>query len=199
MTVLAGTLDAAAYIELNHLYVSFMSGNSTHLGMVLAAGALPDILAVITIILAFVVGASVGTFIADRAGRHMPTAVLGAEALLVLIAVVLALCGGAHTALVLIAIAMGAQNVLHQVIAGADVGKGFITGALFGLGQSVARLFRDEGAAARSASNMLSWCAFVGGAAAGTLCLASLGLVGCLVAAAFLILVLLIAALARWL
>ena len=28
LTVLAGFLDAAAYIELNHLYVSFMSGNS---------------------------------------------------------------------------------------------------------------------------------------------------------------------------
>ena len=36
LTAIAGFLDAIGYAQLHHLFVSFMSGNSTHLGMSLA-------------------------------------------------------------------------------------------------------------------------------------------------------------------
>ncbi len=54
LTGLAGFLDAAAYVRFNHLYVSFMSGNSTHLGMSLAGWEVPDILAILGLVCAFV-------------------------------------------------------------------------------------------------------------------------------------------------
>lgn len=79
LTGLAGFLDAAAFIKLNHLYVSFMSGNSTHLGMAIATGDMPDILAILAIATAFVAGASVGTWITDHAGARLLARVLGAE------------------------------------------------------------------------------------------------------------------------
>lgn len=78
---------------------------------------------------------------------------------------------------------MGMQNALHRVVGGADVGKGFITGALFDLGQSIARLFHHEGSFRRAASNMLSWIVFVGGAVIGAFALGILGLANCLVVA----------------
>lgn len=192
LTLLSGFLDAVAYVELNHLYVSFMSGNSTHLGMVLATGSLPDVLAGATIILAFVAGASAGTWVADRATRHTFTTVLGCETVLFSIALAFAFGHQAHIALALATLSMGMQNALHQVVAGADVGRGYITGALFGLGQAIARLSSDKAAPGRAASNLLSWCAFVGGAVGGTLSIAAFGLISCLAAAAVVIVLLVI-------
>jgi uncharacterized membrane protein YoaK (UPF0700 family) len=196
LTFIAGFVDAAAYIELHHLYVSFMSGNSTHLGMALAVGILPNILAVATIIVAFVAGTAFGTWIADR---HAPTTVLGAEVVLFLASIGLAANAYVQMSLTLVAVAMGMQNVLHQTVAGVDVGRGFITGALFSLGQSIARLSHDRGAIARIASSMLSWSAFVAGACVGAFALTLVGLTACLVAATTVVLAMLAALLARWL
>ncbi|MEP9387990.1 YoaK family protein [Mesorhizobium sp. KR9-304] len=198
LTILAGFLDAAAYSELDHLYVSFMSGNSTHLGIVLASGDLPGIVAVAVIVGAFVLGAGVGTWIADAAGTRLLASILTAEAMFLAVALALSLQGNNHPALLLVAMAMGMQNTMHQVIAGADVGKSFITGALFGLGQSIARLLRGRGKAGEVASNLLSWIAFVAGATIGTLAVLSFGLKACLLGATVLILMMLGAFLARW-
>jgi uncharacterized membrane protein YoaK (UPF0700 family) len=186
LTAVAGLLDAAAYIELNHLFVSFMSGNSTHLGMVLAKGTASDIPAVVVIIVAFVARASGGTWIADNAPRRQAASVLDAEILLLLVAIVLALLNYERLALALAATAMGMQNALHQVVSGADVGKTFVTGALFNLGQSIARDFRDGGVG-RASSSLLSWLVFVGGATQGTLMLRWMRLPSCLIAAAVVI------------
>ena len=66
--------------------------------------------------------------------------VLGAEILFFLAAIALALFHRDRSALALVATAMGMQSALHQLVSGADVGKSFITGALFDLGQAIARL-----------------------------------------------------------
>jgi oxalate decarboxylase len=199
LTAISGFLDAAAFVELNRLYVSFMSGNSTHLGMALAAAALPQALAIGAIVIAFVTGAGVGTWIADSAPSHLPASVVGAEAAILVAALLLILWDQPHISLLLAALAMGMQNVLHQVIAGADVGKSFITGALFGLGQSMARMHRSPGATRQALSNLTSWSAFVAGAAAGAATLTALGLTFCMFAAVTLILALLGALLLKWL
>lgn len=43
VTAIAGFVDAVGYVQLSHLYVSFMSGNSTHLGVSMAARAWSDV------------------------------------------------------------------------------------------------------------------------------------------------------------
>jgi Protein of unknown function (DUF1275) len=97
-----------------------------------------DVLLAGVIIGSFVVGACLATLICEVSNRFEILAVLNSELLIFLVA--LALAAGAYdrTALVLVALAMGAQNTLHQIVAGADVGKGFITGTLFAFGQSLA-------------------------------------------------------------
>lgn len=176
LTAVSGFADSIGYIELGRLYVSFMSGNSTRLGMMIAGADWPGALLAVTIIATFVAGSAAGTFIGDRAGRAGLARVLGAEWIIVACTVVLAWFGYDRAALIPIAGAMGMQNTLHQVVASADIGRGFLSGNLFSLGQSLARIRRGRDEIARAGLNGLSWLVFVGGVVAGTLCHATFGL-----------------------
>lgn len=176
LTALAGFNDAVGYSALGHLYLSFMSGNSTHFGMSLAGGDWPGILLAGSIILMFVVGTSVGTMIGDSFPQSMAQRILGIEIVIMLWAMVGAWLGAGPAALVPVAGAMGMQNVLHQVIRGADVGKGFITGSLFGLGQALARLVLGKGQGNTAFQYGWSWLSFIAGVSTGALAYGKLGL-----------------------
>jgi oxalate decarboxylase len=91
-----------------------------------------------------------------------------------------------------IAMAMGMQNTMHQMVAHADVGKGFVSGTLFGIGQALAKAVRGKAPASEWAVLALSWFIFVIGAALGALILAYGGLFLSLLLAALLFLVLVI-------
>jgi uncharacterized membrane protein YoaK (UPF0700 family) len=177
MTALAGFLDAVGYVQLQHLYVSFMSGNSTQFGMAVARADWTDILLAGVVIGSFIVGACLGTLVCEVSDRFEIFAVLGSEFLIFLAALALAASAYNRAALVLVALAMGAQNNLHQIVAGADVGKGFITGTLFALGQSLALWLRRRKPISQAGSNLLSWLAFIGGVAVGTFVLGVIGLI----------------------
>jgi uncharacterized membrane protein YoaK (UPF0700 family) len=176
LTALAGFNDAVGYSALGHLYLSFMSGNSTHFGMSLAGADWTGVLLAGSIILIFVVGTSVGTMIGDRYPQSMAPRILATE-----LVILLGAAAGAHFAaspatLVPVAGAMGMQNVLHQVIGGADVGKGFITGSLFGLGQSLARFLAGRGQGEAAFQHAWSWLSFIAGVFTGALTYRMLGL-----------------------
>jgi uncharacterized membrane protein YoaK (UPF0700 family) len=177
MTALAGFLDAVGFVQLQHFYVSFMSGNSTQFGMAVARADWRDVLLAGVIIGSFVVGACLATLICEVSNRFEILAVLNGEFLIFLGALALAASAYDRAALVLVALAMGAQNTLHQIVVGADVGKGFITGTLFALGQSLAFWLRRRKPISQTASNLLSWLAFIGGAAVGTFVLGAIGLI----------------------
>ena len=198
LTGVAGFLDAVGYVQLGQLYVSFMSGNSTHLGIAFATEQWHGAVGVCAIIGAFVAGAAIGTAIGDASNRNLHINVIAAELILFLVAILLTIADYSGPALALISVAMGMQNVLHQRIAGADIGKSFITGALFALGQSLARIFRRRDAAVQAAENALSWVSFVVGAVLGAITLAHMGLTGSLVAGAALLCVLGILIVAGW-
>jgi uncharacterized membrane protein YoaK (UPF0700 family) len=199
LTALSGFVDAVGYIQLNHLFLSFMSGNSTHLGMTLAKAGWYDAVAAAAIIAAFVTGSSAGTLIADSTSRSAILPVLGAELILSLGAIGLIHAGYGRVALCLVAVAMGMQNTLHQAVAGADLGKGFITGTLMSLGQSLARLLRGREELARAGQNALAWVAFIAGAVTGTLLFSAVGLTASLGAVAAAVVCLIILFTAGWL
>jgi uncharacterized membrane protein YoaK (UPF0700 family) len=177
VTAIAGYFDAVGYIQLGHLYVSFMSGNSTHLGMALAAGAWGDVVLAALVVGAFVLGAGLGTIVADRSEATRVGSVLLAELLVLLAAFGLALSINPDVALIGVAVAMGMQNAAHQLIAGADIGRSFITGALFSLGQALAKVFEGNKSDWRTIGVLaVSWLAFVCGVVVGSLTLATVGL-----------------------
>lgn len=180
ITGLAGFLDAVAFVEIDGLYVSFMSGNSMHLGGFLARMNWPGAGLACAVIAIFVAGAVLGTLVADANPSRPRLALMTCELALLGGALGLALPGLTHAALLIVALAMGMQNCLHLLAQGADVGRGFITGTLMNLGQSLARAHRDAAERRKLLPLASSWLAFVAGAIAGTLVIARISLAAAL-------------------
>ena len=62
---LAGYVDAVGYVQSKGFFVSFMSGNSTRLGVGIA-GSLPDALAASGLIVAFIIGVTGGSLLGEQ-------------------------------------------------------------------------------------------------------------------------------------
>ncbi|MFG1422760.1 YoaK family protein [Roseixanthobacter liquoris] len=176
MTGAAGYVDAVGYAQAGGLYLSFMSGNTTRLGTALAALNLHVLLGTAMVICAFVIGAVAGTLVVEAPVRRPMLAVLGVEILLLCGALALVAAGSLMPPLFLISIAMGMQNSAHQVVQGADVGKSFVTGALFSFGQSLVAAAKGRVRPMECAIYGLSWLTFVAGVALGALTVTAFGL-----------------------
>lgn len=93
----------------------------------------------------------------------------------------------AEAALLFVSLAMGMQNAIHTAVAGASIGRSFVTGALFGVGNALARACLGRASLAESAADATSWLAFILGVTCGALAIDALGLAGALLAAAFVV------------
>jgi uncharacterized membrane protein YoaK (UPF0700 family) len=176
ITAVAGFLDAVGYASLGHLYVSFMSGNSTSLGLAIAKDDMEFVFRAVGVIASFVFGAFLGTLLDAAANRHKTSVVLAAEVLLVAVALLLIGEGDPFAGMLPVCVAMGMQNACHRNIAGADVGKGFVTGSLYGIGQALAKVIRGQTGGAQATVYAVTWACFVAGVVTGGLALAGLGL-----------------------
>lgn len=178
MTMVAGFVDAVGYINLGQFYLSFMSGNTTRFGIAIAATHNEIVSEGAAIIATFVLGAFIGSLLVFFASSFKLPVVLGCELLCFAAAYGLTAAGAGHLALLPIALAMGMQNAIHQVVSGADTGKSFITGSLFGVGDSLAKAVTGRAHYAQAAIHASSWIAFAGGVVLGALSLSHFGL-GC--------------------
>lgn len=95
-----------------------------------------------------------------------------------------------NVALLFVAAAMGTQNAIHKAIAGAAAGKSFITGALFGVGDALARASLGHARLAEAGANAVSWLSFVAGVICSALGVGALGIGSALLVAAGLVLLL---------
>src|ERR1700741_3237683 len=82
LSALAGYVDAIGFLHLGGLFVSFMSGNSTRLGVNLAAGNWQNAAEAIGLIVLFVIGAAGGSLIVLTRSAFSQCWVLLVEALL---------------------------------------------------------------------------------------------------------------------
>ena len=73
---LAGFVDALGFLSLGGFFVSFMTGNTTRLGIELAQGRLDGILLAGMIIVLFVLGVVCGSLAGHAGGRRRQAAVL---------------------------------------------------------------------------------------------------------------------------
>lgn len=131
---LAGYVDAAGFLSADRYFVSFMSGNTTRLGVDLIAAprsaAIPALL-----VAGFVLGVFGGAVLAAKAGAQRKFAVL---------ALVAGLLGGAafspriELTLALLVLAMGALNNTFQRDGEVSVGLTYMTGALVRFAQGLA-------------------------------------------------------------
>lgn len=167
---MAGFVDAAGYLSAGGYFVSFMSGNTTRLGVALGTGAgaaLPALL-----IAGFVAGVTAGALVALRAGPWRKPAVLALVALLLLGAGAMRAAHLHGAMLAMLVLAMGALN--NTFLRGGEVSVGltYMTGALVKIGQGIAQSLLGRGLLSRGleaawANWLLLWAGLLAGAVLG--------------------------------
>ena len=180
---LAGFVDALGFIHLGGFFVSFMSGNSTRLGVGLVERTHNAAVASGLIGL-FVVGVVIGSLAGRRAPRHRRVVVLSLVALLLAAAATLNAFGTEMASVVLMVLAMGAENAAFESDGEVHIGLTYMTGTLVKFGQRIA----DAVVGGRRfawAPYLLLWMGLVFGAVAGAATYLRLGLGGLWIAAAF--------------
>ena len=153
---LAGFVDAAGFLSANSYFVSFMSGNTTRLGVDLAQRPghawVPAAL-----IAGFVTGVTGGAVLAAKAGARRKQAIFSA------VAALLAMAALAHhlrieaAMLGLLVLAMGAINNSFQRGGEVSVGLTYMTGALVRMGQGLAARLMGTGGEAWAGSCCCGW------------------------------------------
>jgi uncharacterized membrane protein YoaK (UPF0700 family) len=137
LSALAGFVDAIGYVQLGGYFVSFMSGNSTRLGVGLAGAPIEAALAA-GLICAFVAGAMLGA-LTNRATDHKGgTRVLVTVCALLALSALLGAMGAEAAAVTFLALAMGAVNNTFQRDGEVSIGVTYMTGTLVRLGQRLA-------------------------------------------------------------
>ncbi|MCP3394706.1 YoaK family protein [Bradyrhizobium sp. CCGB12] len=183
LSALAGYVDGAGFLHLGGLFVSFMSGNSTRLGVSLAEGHWTGASEAVGLILLFVVGAGIGGLIVHGKGRYRQCWVLLAEATLLAAAGLAYLFGVPWLAVIAMVLAMGLENAVFQVDGGPGIGLTYMTGALVKVGQLAAAALTG-GPRWAWLPNLLLWASLVTGAAAGAFAYSEISLAAVWFAAA---------------
>src|SRR4051794_22621395 len=119
LSALAGYVDGIGFLHLGGLFVSFMSGNSTRLGVSLAEGHWLEAAAALALIALFVVGAAAGSLIVLGRGGNRQSWILLAEALLLAAGAVCDAIDLSQVAVAAIVLAMGLENAVFQIEGGA--------------------------------------------------------------------------------
>jgi uncharacterized membrane protein YoaK (UPF0700 family) len=165
LALLAGYVDAIGFIVLGGYFIAFMSGNSTRLAVGLVKGV-PSPVVAGTLIATFVLGVIAGSLTGHVLRRNRATAVLVLVALLLAAAALLGVSGLPGTAVIAMAMAMGAENTVFEQDGEVRIGVTYMTGTLVKLGQRLtgAMLGGDRFA---WTGYLLLWVGLVSGAVIG--------------------------------
>ncbi len=168
LSALAGYVDGIGFLHLGGLFVSFMSGNSTRMGVSLAEGHWLGAIEALGLVALFVIGAAAGSLIVLGRGANRQPWVLLAEASLLVAAALCYAFDLPNVAIAAIVLAMGMENAVFQIAGGAGLGLTYVTGALVEVGQLAAEALTG-GARWGWAPNLLLWAALVAGSLCGAL------------------------------
>ena len=136
LSALAGYVDAIGFLGTGGFFVSFMSGNSTRLGVGLSQHVAFAVTAA-AFVGAFVAGVVSASLIIGRRPHRRAPLVLG------IVAVTLAIAAGTAPVtprlmtFALVAFAMGAVNLMFEAEGEVRVGLTYMTGTLVKLGQRI--------------------------------------------------------------
>lgn len=135
---LAGFVDALGFLNIGGFFVSFMTGNTTRLGIELAEGRIGGILLAGMIIALFVLGVICGSLVGHVGKRRRQAAVLAFVTLALALSAGLYGAGFAIAAAGILALAMGAENAVFQRDGEVTIGLTYMTGTLVKMGQRLA-------------------------------------------------------------
>ncbi len=193
LTVLTGVVDAVSILSLGRVFVANMTGNVVFLGFALAGASGFSLVASLSALAAFLLGAGIGGAAVDRLishRGHLVATMAISELALVLLALTVAAAAGPHLGdgakygiAALLALAMGAQNAAVRQLKVFDLTTTVLTMTLTGIAADLRQ--RDRFAVVR---RLLAVVAMLAGAAAGALLVlevsnvAALGLAAALLA-----------------
>ena len=165
----AGFVDATGFLAADRYFVSFMSGNTTRLGVELARGS--SAAAIPAMLLAgFVIGVALGALVADRFETRRKSSVLALSALLLVAAAAAQSAGFAFGQLVGAVLAMGAINNVFRKSGEVALGVTYMTGALVRVGEGLAGLIKPGAQRRRGAlPSLILWASLSAGGLVGAL------------------------------
>ncbi|MDJ0354752.1 YoaK family protein [Paenarthrobacter sp. PH39-S1] len=139
LSAVAGFVDAIGFIHLGGYFVSFMSGNSTRAGALLADGSWLGVALAMGLVAAFLTGVIAGSLLRRTVPVHKRIVVLLCIAAMLAAAAVL-FDAGFWVSLVppMMAFAMGAENVVFERDGEVSIGLTYMTGTLVKMGQRIA-------------------------------------------------------------
>ena len=165
MAFLAGTVDANGFLVARGYFTSFMSGNTTRLGVDLARepqmASLP-----VTILGCFVVGVTAGALIARKQNGRHKRILLAVVAAFLSLAAIASLFGHDLWFLALATTAMGFANNVFSRDGEVTVGVTYMTGALVRFAQGLAARIAGQPDRTMRGYGWL-WCSLALGAAFG--------------------------------
>jgi uncharacterized membrane protein YoaK (UPF0700 family) len=135
LAALAGFVDALAYLSLGGFFASFMSGNTTRLGIGVAIGDHAEMTTAGALILAFLCGVMIATMLAARFPARRKAVVMLTVTMLLALTALLAGITDRRFPLVLLAVAMGAENGVFNREGEVSIGLTYMTGTLVRIGQ----------------------------------------------------------------
>jgi len=176
LSALAGFVDGIGFLHLGGLFVSFMSGNSTRMGVSLAEARWDEAMSALGLIGLFVAGAAGGSLIMGRRSLHVQSILLLVEGSLLAMATLFHLTEVPFGAVACIVLAMGLENAAFQIKGGGGLGLTYVTGALVKVGQGLASALTG-GPRFGWVLNLLLWVALVAGSALGAWAYLQVGLI----------------------
>lgn len=167
LAAMAGFVDAVGFLSADGYFVSFMSGNTTRLGVALGTAPARALIPLL-LIAGFIGGVTLGALIAKATGQRRKVAVLALVAALLLAGALARALGAELPMLAALVLAMGALNNTFQRGGEVAIGLTYMTGALVRIGQGLAaRLAGDRSTGWQDWA--LLWCGLLTGASAGAL------------------------------
>ncbi len=162
---LAGFVDAVGFLSAGGYFVSFMSGNTTRLGVAVGTNPTAALLPAL-LLTGFLAGVTIGALVALRTGRLRKLAVLALVTALLLAGAAARAAGFERGMIAALVLAMGVINNTFQRGGEVTVGLTYMTGALVRLGQGLALWLVGKAEPGWSAWGAL-WAGLLGGAVLG--------------------------------
>lgn len=138
LAALAGFVDALAFTSLGGFFASFMSGNTTRLGVGLGAGHGGDALTAGALVMSFIGGVIVSSVLVRAAGERHKAAVMAVVTALLTLAAIVGTVTPGPLVLVPLAMAMGTENGVFNRDGEVTIGAASMTGSLVRMGQNLA-------------------------------------------------------------
>lgn len=166
LAALAGFVDAIAFTRLGGYFVSFMSGNSTRMGVGIGLGDGTAALAG-ALILAFIAGVMVAAVLARRFADRRKVAVLSAVTATLAAAASLWMVLPGPVPLLLVAAAMGMENGVFARDGEVVIGVSYMTGSLVRMGQRLAGALMGDADRWSFVPHLALWLGFAAGVVLG--------------------------------